>query len=723
MTHAFTFLRLLPSPQDLTDLPLAKKHFEATKSLMTALGGVVAGPNHPVVSLELVAKAGTISFVIGIPTDLVPEITQHLYAALPTAELEELPGWTLFDAPGELAGANISFDPPEEALLDTEFTANDPLRPMLEVLSSVAPSGRLCLQLLLAPSGHKPSLAAALINGLGDLALGAARLALVGPSKDDHKKDDAHAKKDEPDKQTTAPFAANLRVIALSTTTSAAEGLVRRAVAGYHQLAVPGKTKVRYELARRLKPWLTTALHRAPDPATGFLLTPAEAANLYHTPLSPRTVPQLASLDSTRLPIPEALPTTGLTIGYGAFRAATTPVRLAPADRLRHTYLIGQTGTGKSTLFQNAILQDITAGEGACYIDPHGDGLDWLLPRIPAHRAKDVILFDPSDPEALLGLNLLEWRTPHERDLLIQELILLFYKLFDPQHTGIIGPQFEHWLRNAALTITEPSIRGTLVDIPRLFTDRDFQKNLVARADHWAVKDFWNNQMAATSDFHKSEMLNYFTSKFGSFLGNSVMHHILSQRQSAFDLRTIMDRRKILLVNLSKGKLGSLNAQLLGALIMTKIQMAAMSRADTPAAERPPFYVYIDEFQNIVTDSFAAMLSEIRKYGVGLHMAHQYVDQLPETVKQAVIGNVGTLMAFRLGRADADWLAPHFAPLTADDLTAIPPYHYHLRTLANGQLTTPFTVAAATLDTTPRPELEHALRTRVRQFVAATRAH
>jgi type IV secretory pathway TraG/TraD family ATPase VirD4 len=277
-------------------------------------------------------------------------------------------------------------------------------------------------------------------------------------------------------------------------------------------------------------------------------------------------------------------------------------------------------------------------------------------------------------------------------------------------------------LRSAALTVTEPKIRGALTDIPRLFTDKDFSKAAVAKSDHWAVKDFWNNQMANTADFHKSEMLNYFTSKFGSFLGNNVMHQILSQRTSAFDMRTLMDRRKILLVNLSKGKLGSLNAQLLGALMVAKIQMAAMSRADVPAENRPPFYVYIDEFQNVVTDSFAQMLSEVRKYGVGLHLAHQYVDQLPESIKQAVSGNVGTLMAFRLGHADAQWLAPHFAPLTSDDLTSIPPYHYHLRTLAHGQLTTPFTVAAPNITTTPQPALELALRNRVRQFVAASHA-
>jgi hypothetical protein len=716
MTTPMTFIKLLPSPEPLTDPAAARKHFETTKTLMTGLGGLLGGPDHPVISLELVSKNGRVHYIIGAPTSLIPELTHHLYAALPTCELVPQDEWTVFDIPGVLSGATVQFTPAEGELRSEEFLGADPLSGLLEVLSSVAHTGeRLCLQLLLEPAAHKQSLAELAIGGLHDAMLRGARDLVLG----------AHASEpDQPeheDKLKAAPFHANLRVIALGATTTAAESLVRRAASAYHALTVPGVTKVRYEIPGRLDRWLPSALHRRPDRATAFYLTAAEAANLYHPPLRPRAFPQLEALASTRLPVPDNLPSDGLLIGFGAFRDTARPVRLAAADRLRHTYLIGSTGTGKSTLFQSSILQDMEAGEGCAFIDPHGEVIDWLLPRIPAHRAKDVILFDPSDPEALLGLNLLEWRTPHERDLLIQELILLFYKLFDPQHTGIIGPQFEHWLRNAALTITEPTVRGTLVDIPRLFTDKEFQKAIVARTQHWAAKDFWLNQMAGTADFHKSEMLNYFTSKFGSFLGNSVMHQILSQRTSAFDLRTLMDRRKILLVNLSKGKLGSLNAQLLGTLIMTKIQIAALSRADVPPEHRAPFYVYIDEFQNIVTDSFATMLSEIRKYGVGLHLAHQYVDQLPDNIKQAVVGNIGTLMAFRLGHADAQWLSAHFAPLTPDDLTGIPPYHYHLRTLSHGQLTTPFTVAAPQLKTNPQPALEQALRSRVRQFVAATR--
>jgi hypothetical protein len=709
------FIRLRPSPEVIAEGAVAKKHFESTKSLMTAFGGLLADKTKRTLSLELTAKDGGISFIIGTPREWEREVVHHIYAAFPNCELEVLDEWSIFNQPGEMAAATVQFTPPDGDLRSEEFSGNDPLQPLLEVLTAVPPGERLCAQLLLESASRKPGLAAWAIGSLSDAMVQGLRDTVAGA----HIEPD---KKDEDDKTESAPFRANLRIIALAATDTAAADSVRRAAAAYHQLAIPGKTKIHYRMPRRLESWLEAALLRQSDPRTAFWLTATEAANLYHTPLRPRALPQLESVASTRLPIPDSIPADGLLVGFGAYRSEHKPVRISAADRLRHTYLIGQTGTGKSTLLQSQILQDMEAGEGCCFIDPHGEVIDWLLPRIPKHRAGDVILFDPSDPEGLLGLNLLEWRTPHERDLLIQELILLFYKLFDPGRTGIIGPQFEHWLRNAALTITEPKVRGTLVDIPRLFTDKQFSKAAVARSDHWAVKDFWNNQMAQTADFHKSEMLNYFTSKFGSFLGNTVMHRILSQRSSAFDMRALMDRRKILLVNLSKGKLGSLNAQLLGTLIVTKIQMAAMSRADVPPEQRPPFYVYIDEFQNVVTDSFAQMLSEVRKYNVGLHLAHQYVDQLPENIKQAVAGNVGTLMAFRLGHSDAQWLAPHFAPLTADDLTNVPPYHYQLRTLAHGQLTTPFTVASPQVKMDPQPALEQALRARVRQFVASQSA-
>jgi len=713
MNTPLSYIKLHPAPTTGTDAATTKRQFETAASLMTSLGGLLADEPNATISLEWLATNSGISLIIVTPADRQAEVTHLLYAAYPASQLTVLDHWP-FAAP-PTAIATLQFTPLDGYVRHTDFAGGDPLQPLLEVLSSIHdPDRALHMQLTLEAADRPTSLAARAITTLHDGLTTILRDTIAGQ----HIEPTQHETPDTEQKRKTAGLSANLRLTAYGPEDDA-RALIRRAVAAFHNFSVPGDTTLRYQLHKPTRTWAHRVETRQPDTKTAFALTPAEAANLFHPPTNPRAWPALDSLGSTRLPIPAGLPEDGITVGFSAFRDVKQPIRLAPTDRLRHTYLIGQTGTGKSTLFQSSILQDMQNGDGCCFIDPHGEVIDWLLPRIPPHRAKDVILFDPSDPQALLGLNLLEWGTPEERDLIIQELISLFYKLFDPTHSGIIGPQFEHWLRNAALTITEPAVRGTLTDIPRLFTDPAYQKLVVAASRHPAVRDFWLGQMANTADFHKSEMLNYFTSKFGGFLGNNVMNHILSQRASAFDVRTLMDRRKILLVNLSKGKLGSLNAQLLGTLIVTKIQMAAMSRADVAPELRPPFYVYIDEFQNVVTDSFAAMLSEIRKYGVGLHLAHQYVDQLPQNIKQAVLGNVGTLMAFRLGRADAQWLAPHFTPLTADDLTGVPPYHYHLRTLADGQLTTPFTVASPRVKTIPQPQLADALRSRVRQFVAA----
>ncbi len=714
MTTKLCFLEIWPAPTSQVDVLSARMHFEASKGLMTALGGMLTKADQGTsISLEIVAKSDQISFVVVAPADLQSELQNQLYAALPTARITPHTKLSIFDGKGELAGTDLQFSPDDAPIKDNEFSGVDPLQPLLEMLAGVDSMQRVCVQLVLRHSKESQGLLAATANFATDVA----KLLITGRSEEKTSKEPGK----EPSKTESVQLRANLRVLALANSATAAKNLVRQVVAAYQTFTIPGKSSLLHKQPKVIVPWMRTMLHRQSQSNTSFLVTPAEATNIWHTPLNVRANPRIQALGAVELAIPDGLPTSGIQIGTSSYRESNRPIWLSPADRLRHVYLIGQTGTGKSSLFQSAILQDITNGDGCCFIDPHGEVIDWLLPRIPPERAKDVLLFDPSDPAAIIGLNLLEWRTPHERDLIIQELIALFYKLFDPNHTGLIGPQFEHWLRNAALTITEPQVRGTLVDIPRLFTDKAFQSATVKRSQHWAVQDFWNNQMAQTADFHKSEMLNYFTSKFGSFLGNSVMHDILSQPHSAFDMRSIMDNRKILLVNLSKGRLGSLNSQLLGAIVMAKIQMAAMSRADTPSNNRPPFYVYIDEFQNIVTDSFAGMLSEIRKYGVGLHLAHQYIDQLPESVQQAVAGNIGTLLAFRIGHRDASWLEELMSPLSVDDLTGIAPYHFHMRGLAFGQLVPPFTVKSLWEEKTLNSAIEHAIRERVVRYSKRTR--
>ncbi len=379
-------------------------------------------------------------------------------------------------------------------------------------------------------------------------------------------------------------------------------------------------------------------------------------------------------------------------LGTATFRGRDHRVILKTPDRLRHVYMVGKTGTGKSTLFQNMMLQDIQAGAGCCFVDPHGEAIDWLLENIPEERFEDVVLFDPSDTAWPMGLNLLEWKTPQEKDFLVAEAIQIFTKLFDPHSQGVVGPQFEHWMRNAALTVMADPAGGTLIDIPRLFTDQDFERHKRQYVTDKIVTAFWEQQMANTSQFHRSEMLNYFTSKFGRFMTNSVMRNIIGQTKSSFSLADIIQHKKILLINLSKGKIGEINAQMLGLILMTKLQVAAMQRANLAAEDRQPFYLFVDEFQNVLTDAFISMLAEARKYGLAIHLTNQYIAQLPEAMRDAVLGNAASLIAFQVGAADVEALLAEFegqshsksGMLKPEDFQYLPRYNYFIRLLLDG---------------------------------------
>jgi hypothetical protein len=385
-----------------------------------------------------------------------------------------------------------------------------------------------------------------------------------------------------------------------------------------------------------------------------------------------------------------------ITLGNNIYRGKTTPIQFHSQDRLRHTYAIGKTGVGKSTLFGNMALQDIANLSGTCFIDPHGEAISWLIKRIPEGRLEDVILFDPSDTDNPVGLNLLEAKTEAERDFLVGELIEIFYKLFDPLKSGIIGPQFEHWLRNAALTIMADPNGGSLVEIPKLFTDKNFELYKRRFVKDPQVQEFWSGQMAKTSDFHKSEMLNYFTSKFGHFLNNSLCRNIIGQNTSGFNLEDILNNEKILLVDLSKGKIGELNSKFLGLILVAKLQSAILKRARMEPGSFPSFYLYVDEFQNMTTDTFASMLSESRKYGLGVHLTNQYFAQLPQNLQEAILGNVGTFLAFQVGIEDALTLEKHFHPFNHDDLANLKKFNFYIKLMSGGQSTEAFSGLSST---------------------------
>ncbi len=355
-------------------------------------------------------------------------------------------------------------------------------------------------------------------------------------------------------------------------------------------------------------------------------------------------------------------------------------------DRRRHMYLIGKTGMGKSTILENMIVDDIRAGHGVAVVDPHGDLAEKIIEFIPEDRIKDVIYFNPADIEYPIAFNVVEQVEPHLRHLVASGLIGVFQKLWADSW----GPRLEYILRNAILAILDyPG--STLLGVVRILSDKPFRKKVVANIKDPVVKSFWEKEFASYADKFASEAVSPIQNKVGQFLSTAFMRNIVGQMKSSLDMRKIMDEGKILIMNLSKGRIGEDNSALLGAMMITKIQLAAMSRVDMPEKERKDFYLYIDEFQNFSTDSFANILSEARKYRLCLVMAHQYVEQLSEKVKPAVFGNVGTMIVFRIGAADAEELVREFTPtFTEEDLVNLPKYEMYLKLMIDGVSSDPF---------------------------------
>ena len=415
-------------------------------------------------------------------------------------------------------------------------------------------------------------------------------------------------------------------------------------------------------------------------------------------------------MDPPSRPVPRCVPSEGLIVGDNGYHSAPRQVALSDSDRSRHMYVVGQTGAGKSTLLLNMIMQDIEAGMGLDVVDPHGDLVDDILARFPKSRAEDLILVDPSDTERPVALNVLESGTDAEQDFVIQSMIEMLYRIYDPGHTGIMGPRFEHWFRNGALTVMASPEGGSLLDIPRVFTDDAFLAGLLQHVTDLPVRSFWINELGQTSDFHKSEMLGWFVGKFGAFLTNRAMRDVVGQRSSSFDMRDAMDTGKVVLVRLSKGLLGDINLKWLGMIAVAKIQLAAMGRASVPRDQRRPFGLYVDEFQNFALGSFDEMISEARKYGLSLTMSHQHIGQLPEEFRRAVFGNVGAIAAFRLGSADAESIADEMAGYRARDLTRIENYRCVLRLAVGGRVQPAFDVKTRPARPCNQPESGQAVR-------------
>lgn len=699
--------------------------------------------SQPHISLEVTSSKGEIAFYVGTTRDLAPLIEKQLHSHFQAAQIERTYEHHLF-RPQEGYVATKTFKQGGGFVLPIRtyrMMETDPLNSITNSLSKLGRGESAAVQVLLRPIDNswrgasikainliqegKGSAATSFGFAGGASKIGSFFSGLFGMFRSSQKSDQAptpttHNLTPVEEKQIAniqekankVAFETQIRILATSPEKEQAEAIAESVASSFSQFSSPEGNNLNKAKVKNKDAFIKNYIYRIfseRDPK--MLLNTEEIASVYHFPNQYVETPSLVLLSAKDAPAPPNLPEEGTTLGEAVFRGVIRKIKIKNDDRLRHIYIIGKTGVGKTTMMETMILDDIRDGKGVGLIDPHGDLVESLLTKIPKSRAEDVILFDPGEMERPLGLNLLEWKTKEERDFLVQEAVSIFYKLFDPTRQGFIGPQFEHWMRNAALTLMDQPDGGTLIEIPRLFTDKSFELKCVQNIKDETVKHFWTKQMAQTSQQHKSEMLNYFTSKFGRFMTNEMVRNIMGQAKSSFDLREVMDKKKIFLANLSKGKMGEVNSNLIGMILVAKLQMAAMSRVDIPEDERVDFFLYVDEFQNFATDSFATILSEARKYHLSLTIANQYVAQLEENIRDAVFGNAGTLTSFRIGAADAEYVTKEFEPVfTQEDLINVDKYHAYIRLLIDKVPTAPFSMRTTLDKTEARKETAQAIK-------------
>lgn len=493
-------------------------------------------------------------------------------------------------------------------------------------------------------------------------------------------------------------FSANIRLIASAETKEEAEGILSELEGAFFQFSEPRGNAFKFNRLsfKEVHDFAYKFSFRIFEPEKAIHLNTEELAGVFHFPFGPLKSPKVKFLGARSAPSPANIPEQGLALGENYYRGEKREIKIRDDDRRRHLYIVGQTGTGKSEFMKNLIYQDILAGKGVCMIDPHGDLVEDVLALVPKERADDVIYFNPGDVSRPIGLNFLEFdpTRPEQKTFIADELYGIFRKIWKDVPEAF-GPIFEQYYRNSVLLVMEdPSSGNTMIEVGRVLAEKSFRDLKLSRSTNPLVNNFWREVAEkAGGEASLANFVPYITSKFDVFLGNEIMRPIIAQPRSSINFREIMDKGKILLVNLSKGRLGEINSSLLGLIIVGKILMSAFSRVDQPLEQRKDFYLYMDEFQNVTTKSIAVILSEARKYRLSLTVAHQFIGQLEEDIKKAVFGNVGSIISFRVGVEDGEFLEKQFEPVfTRRDLLSIGNFNAYLRLLIDNQTTRPFNI-------------------------------
>ncbi|KKQ37001.1 MAG: hypothetical protein US55_C0045G0009 [Candidatus Levybacteria bacterium GW2011_GWC2_37_7] len=648
-------------------------------------GGIFKSPPH--LSFEIVGMPGDIRFYVHTPKKLQDLVEKQINGAYPDAEIKIVSvdsvkregmiignEYNIFSREGKVAFTSLRLKSENYKPIKVyKDLPTDPLSSITSVLAKMTEGEGAAIQILITPGDSN-------WKKHGRSYLAKTKKLESNPETAKYSSDAKELEGIE-NKISKPGFKTTIRIIVSSASKESAEAHLGNIMSIYSQFEAINSFKKNKHRFKGM--FMNDFIYRyLPMWGDSSILTSEELATLYHFPNKSVTTPNIFWMNAKRAPAPATIPTSGLYLGKSTYRGLAKPVYM----------IIGKTGTGKSEFLKDMIMQDIRSGQGLAVIDPHGDLIDDILPMIPPKRAEDVILFDPSDTTRPMGLNMLEAQTEEQKHYVVSSIIGLMYKLFDPNKTGIIGPRFEHAIRNAMLTVMYEQ-GSTFVEVVRVLTDANYVQELLPKVMDPIIRRYWTDQIAQTSDFHKSEVLDYIVSKFGRFVTNKMIRNIIGQSDSSFNFRKVMDEGKILLINLAKGKIGEENSQFLGLVLVPKILVAAMSRQDMAKDLRKDFFLYVDEFQNFATPDFAQILSEARKYKLNLIVANQFIGQMDEEVKNAIFGNVGSLISFRVGVTDANYLQHEFQPVFAEaDLINVERYNTYVKTIVGGEPVTPFSM-------------------------------
>lgn len=696
---------------------------------LLSVGAAAPGePNYFALELAVPADSPELQFYAAVPNGKRNLFEKQLLAIFPDAHLVLQPHDYNVFVPGGTALTAVAKLAEHPALPLKEYADfdYDPINAVMNAFAKIERMGEgAALQIIIEPRGerhvsHYRKILQALRKGkkkveafdtpettLGEVAHDLREMLFSSSKpKDEEKAKEAEARQveenktfiEQVEKKIASPIVGTtIRLAVSSGDAGIADQVLGDLEASFNQFANTQGNRIefrRVSARREAARVLEDFSFRLPE-SRAIPLSLRELTTLYHfPPIGIESSPHLKQARFTHAPAPLTLAREGVLFGINSYRGAETAVHMSPEDRLRHFYIIGQTGTGKTGLMKSLITQDIKNGDGCCFIDPHGSDILDILAAVPPERYNDVIYFDPADLSRPLGLNFLEYdmARPEQKTFIVNELLMIFKRLYGDVPESM-GPAFEQYFRNATLLVMEdPSTGSTILDIARVLSNKEFREAKLARSMNPIVNQFWQEiATKAGGDAALENIVPYITNKFDDFTANDFIRPIVGQQQSSFNFREVMDSKKILLVNLSKGRLGERNANLLGLIIVGKLFMAALSRADNPRAAFPPFYLYIDEFQNVTTDSIPGILSEARKYKLSLAMAHQFLSQIDDKTRGAVFGNVGNMAVFRVGEEDAEFFAKQFAPVfKALDFVNIENRNAYVKILTNGVPQQPF---------------------------------